>query len=701
MTLRPSTSLRTRLALLLSTFITPAIAAPPAAIPATETVHGVTFSDEYRWMEDPAREAEMTAWVKAESTKARAALEALPERAAFTKAIRDSSSALVRVRGVQMADGTTIFRRAEAGDKTPKLIVRDSRGERVLIDPNKVTGSVSAINNVSLSPNGKLVAVHQARGGGEVGELTIYDVGTGKPVGTPIKNIWGEFDLTWLGDDWVAYTQMAPAGAYADPIQGMRTYLKRMNDPGPGRQILGIGSNGPTIEPKEFPIIAYRDDSDWVVGVAGGARADQRFFAIRKADLLAGEANWLTLAGLDDRVQGGAIIGDDVVSLTSKTNSSGAVTRRGLLTKAAARTVFEGDDRLFLTNTVASGDGLYVFGQSDGVTRLFHSASGNPPFKEVELPFDGGDVFDIDTHPGGGVSFSISGWLQNLRTVSVKNGVASDSGLGSATWDGAKDFVAERMEAESADGTMVPLVVVRKKGPVPAGGMPTILEAYGGYGISTTTPGYARDFMAWIDRGGAAAYCGVRGGGERGRAWHEGGRSANKPRGHEDFIACAETLKAKGISPEKGPIGTGTSMGGALAPPAVLKRPDLFAGMIPRVGVLNATRIGAAPNGANQFDEMGDPATAEGFRALAGMDAYQMLPSAKALPPTLITIGLNDKRVTPWMSAKFAARAQAKFPQSQIWLRADDDAGHGIGTAEEARVAEWADTFAWAWEISR
>ena len=96
-------------------------------------------------------------------------------------------------------------------------------------------------------------------------------------------------------------------------------------------------------------------------------------------------------------------------------------------------------------------------------------------------------------------------------------------------------------------------------------------------------------------------------------------------------------------------------------PPAVLKRPDLFAALVPRVAILNATRLGAAPNGANQFAEMGDPATEAGYRGLAAMDAYLMLAEAKDMPDTLITVGLNDKRVAPWFAAKFAARASQRF----------------------------------------
>ena len=54
------------------------------------------------------------------------------------------------------------------------------------------------------------------------------------------------------------------------------------------------------------------------------------------------------------------------------------------------------------------------------------------------------------------------------------------------------------------------------------------------------------------------------------------------------------------------------------------------------------------------------------------------------------------------VSAKFAARAQARFGAKRtVWLRAETDGGHGVGTAEDARVAEYADIFAFAWDRSR
>ena len=98
-----------------------------------------------------------------ESAKARAALQALPERAAFAAKLKEVSSELTRVLDVQTTGPITVFRRTTAGDKTAKLIVREHGREWVLLDPNLSAGSVLAINNIAPAPDGKLVAVHQTK----------------------------------------------------------------------------------------------------------------------------------------------------------------------------------------------------------------------------------------------------------------------------------------------------------------------------------------------------------------------------------------------------------------------------------------------------------------------------------------------------------------------------------------------------------
>ena len=67
-----------------------------------------------------------------------------------------------------------------------------------------------------------------------------------------------------------------------------------------------------------------------------------------------------------------------------------------------------------------------------------------------------------------------------------------------------------------------------------------MLEAYGGYGISIA-PSFSPTRLVWLERGGIIAYAHVRGGGEKGEAWHLGGQKQTKQHTIDDFVACVHT----------------------------------------------------------------------------------------------------------------------------------------------------------------
>ena len=678
--------------------------AVPKPEPFTETVHGLTLGDEYRWMEDPARADEVNAWIGAESAETQRVLGASPLRAEFAASIKAVAGQLTRVFAVQQAAGRVAFQRIGAGDRVPRLMLRHRGRERVLIDPNvqPAGASVVAVNNHAWSPDGRLIAVHTAQGGGEVGRIVVHDAATGRPVGEPIGPVWGEFRLVWLDNATIAATLMAPPGTQADPMQGMTLQLRRLA-PGAGwKPLLGPRTQPFATAPKDFPMLLAPPGSGWVAALAAGARVDVEVLVARRQDLTSPQPQvpWRRAALLADQVRSVALRGDELLMLSTKDNPFGRVMRYRL-TDAGPRpiaTLAEGRESLLIEAIESTRDGVYLRALTDGRGRLFFSPGGTRPPQELTLPFEGSLLGFEAAADGRSLTFGLMGWFTNTRYFSVSGRRLSPLGLASDSWPGAAGFVATRLAARSADGTAVPLVALHKPGPAPAGGRPALLTAYGSYGESMTTPWYERMSMAWIDRGGVAAYCGTRGGGERGRPWHDGGRERHKPRAQEDLVACAEALKAEGLARAVGPVVMGTSAGGLLVPPAALKHPGSFAGLVARVAVSNASRLAHAPNGANQFDEMGNPGTAEGFAALLAQDAYHLADAASDLPDTLLTVGLNDKRVAPWMSAKFAARAKARFGERRsILLRADTDAGHGVGSAEASRQAERADIFTFAW----
>jgi len=592
--------------------------------------------------------------------------------------------------------------RRDAGAAVPKLVVREADGrERVLVDPEAAGGPTRAIASFAPSPDGRQVAVMMGEDGGELGRFEILDADTGAVVHRMAGLTFGDFGLSWLAQDLVTYTRAIHApGEGRDPLQDMQAVVVSLDGPTPVERVV-LGSQfagGPGFEPQEFPAVTGNGRDARVMGHAYGARADTRVFTATLADLRAGRPRWQTLAEYADQVAADDLRGDTFYFISTREASNGALFRRRLGTDApgAPEQVLPAGE-LILSGVAATRDGVYVTGSRDGVSHLLWLADGADTPREVALPFESELLWPVVDPDGGSLVFGLRGWTSSGKLYRATAGRIESLGLDSATWAPAQAFVTTREEAVSRDGTRVPMVVLRKPGRA-AGPVPTIIEGYGSYGVLTTAPLSWPLLAPWVERGGVFVFCGTRGGGERGRAWHDAGRAANKPNAQDDLAACATRTQALGVASPATTLVMGTSAGGLLSPPTAMRHPELFTGLMPRVAVLNATRLEAAPNGPNQYAEMGDPRTREGFDALLAQDAYVMLENARDLPDTLVTVGMNDTRVAPWMAAKFAARASARFgDRREVLLRVDSAQGHGLGSSRDAQVQEFADAFAWAW----
>lgn len=659
----------------------------------SETQFGEQVEDPYRWMEKGERVADVSAFVRQSSAHTVAQLSMLPGRAKLRERIAAGVEAGVRYGDLREAGGRLFYRRTDPGAQHAKMVVRAADGrERILHDPEAGGKKGGAISSFSVSPDGATLAYHLAGGGSEVGAIRFIDVASGRELADRLEPVWGEFRAEWLDNRTLAYTRMAAAGT-SDQMLNMRVFLHRLGEKA-GPALLGAGVDGaPVFEPREFPQVEFQPGSDWAIGSGLGARADGRVMVARRADIAAGRAVWREIADYSDRAGATALDGDTLYLVSTARAPNGemlAIDLRSGGTLKQARVVMPGSDAI-LNNIVVASDGIYVTGRTDGVSRLFHIGKGQP-VAEATLPF-AGNASGLAPADGGGVTLGLQDWFTAPRWFRAKGSKVEALGIDSASYKGIAGARQLRETAISADGTKVPLTILLPPGhgAVPA---PLLLEGYASYGITLTQPLYAQWTFGLLESGGIIAYCGGRGGGERGRSWHEGGRAANKPKGQADLIACGERLVELGLtSPDKMTV-MGTSAGGLLAPPAALKRPDLFGGLIANVAILNPTRLAFAENGANQFAEMGDPTTEAGYRGLALQDSYRLLLAATTIPDTLVTVGLNDRRVTPWFSAKFAARALDRFGQDRLVLiRTDPDAGHGIGSARDQLIEQNADVY--------
>jgi hypothetical protein len=130
---------------------------------------------------------------------------------------------------------------------------------------------------------------------------------------------------------------------------------------------------------------------------------------------------------------------------------------------------------------------------------------------------------------------------------------ASDTGIQPPLPIDTSAYEAVEVKARSADGTMIPLSIIRAKNLKLDGTHPTHLIGYGAYGISYDAY-FDPVWLAWLERGGVIAFAHVRGGGEYGEEWYRAGYKLTKQHTIDDFIASAQYLiENKYTSPRASP----------------------------------------------------------------------------------------------------------------------------------------------------
>ncbi|MEM6769299.1 MAG: prolyl oligopeptidase family serine peptidase, partial [Bacteroidota bacterium] len=255
------------------------------------------------------------------------------------------------------------------------------------------------------------------------------------------------------------------------------------------------------------------------------------------------------------------------------------------------------------------------------------------------------------------------------------------------------DFVEKQVSYASKDGTIVTMFLVHQKGLALDGNNPTYLYGYGGFNISLS-PGFSTFRIPMLENGAVFAMANLRGGGEYGEAWHQGGMLKNKQNVFDDFIAAAEFLITEGYTkPSKLAI-AGGSNGGLLVGACMTQRPDLFAVAFPAVGVMDMLRYHKFTVGKGWIPEYGSSEDPEMFPYLRAYSPLHNLNDGTAYPATMVTTADHDDRVVPAHSFKFAARLQeAHTGDRPVLIRIDVDAGHGAGKPISKTIEEQADVW--------
>ena len=251
-------------------------------------------------------------------------------------------------------------------------------------------------------------------------------------------------------------------------------------------------------------------------------------------------------------------------------------------------------------------------------------------------------------------------------------------------------YVTERSWAHAADGTAIPVDVVRHVDTPLDGTAPGVLYGYGAYEVSLP-PWFSVARLSLLDRGYVWALAHPRGGGELGRQWYLDGKLLEKANTFGDMVACGEHLIGSGVVDAGRLAIRGGSAGGLLVGACMTMRPELFCSVVaevPFVDIVSTMSDPTLPLTVNEWEEWGDPRVEPYASYMLAYSPYDNTVPAD-YPAVYVTAGLNDPRVSVHEPAKWIARLrEVSTGSAPIVLRTELGAGHGGPTG---RYDAWRD----------
>lgn len=675
----------------------------------TDTLHGVSLTDNYRWLEgdnsDPKQmgkaNAEVSEWTDAQNAYTRSVLDNLPTRKSLEERLRP----LMEVGSVSaptMRGNRYFYSKREGNQNQPSVFYREGyKGEpKLLLDPAKLDASgLTTISWYVPSQDGKLLAYGTYRAGDENSTLRIYEVDTG--VTRPLEISGKVSSISWLPDSsGFVYRNLWDV---KNPYAGQVMYHQLGTDPAQDKQIFR------QFKPEENQKLAT------TYGPAGGLSEDGKWLILsyytdtRNNDLWVADFNvWRTTGKLERKAIaeglpasfGGTISGDTLFMQTSYEAPNGRIVAVDLNNpepKNWKTVIPESKEGAVIQSVDVAKDILaidYLKNASSTIEIFDHAGKAKGTLK---LPGIGsaGLSTKLDRYEAY-LTFTSYNYPSSVFRVDLSKHTANPE-----LWEQPSvpvkpdDVVVKQEWYKSKDGTKVSMFIVHKKGLKLDGNNPTILYGYGGFTVSLT-PAFSAPLFSWFEDGGIYAVANLRGGGEYGDQWHEDGRLAKKQNVFDDFAAAAEYLaERRYTNPQKLAI-LGGSNGGLLTGTLVTQRPELFKAAIVAVPLLDMIRYQYFLMARYWVPEYGSAEDPEQFNYIVKYSPYQNIKKGYRYPATLITAGENDSRVHPLHARKMAAALQAATaadPATQpVLLWVDREAGHGQGKPLNLRIRDAADT---------
>ena len=543
------------------------------------------------------------------------------------------------------------------------------------------------------SYDGKFLAVGLASNGTEMTTLRIIDVSSKKFLPEIIERVSYAFPSWIPGKNAFFYTQQQEIKDQENSGSVYENSKSKIHvlgdDPKKDKEVFSMSVNKDIVREKiDLPFISVFPNTDKVLGFTyHGSTSYMSLFYTSIDELLKNPktTQWKPVCNAGDQVTHFALRSHKLTILGFKEDSNGIIKNYNLETSPLQSSVILKGENMAIEDMIQTNNAIFVKKISNGISYINEIKLDDYSVKDMKLPFNGyahiRTPFEIAAPylNSNTLYYGIQSWAKELQfyqydPVSNQN-LLTDIRPTSKN-SNADDLVAEEVEIPGHDGKLIPLSIIYSKNAKRDGSNPTLIEAYGAYGVSLNAQYDAR-ILAWIKLGGIYAVAHVRGGGEKGDSWYKDGFKATKSNSWKDFISCAKYLIDKKYTSSSKLAATGGSAGGITIGMSITEQPELFKAAIIEVGALNALRLEKSKNSVS-ITEFGTSADSIGAKNLYDMDVYHHIETDKNYPSVLFTVELNDDRIGFGQVSKAVARFQevCRNKGNMILLKVGD-AGHG------------------------
>ncbi|MGO4955696.1 S9 family peptidase [Luteococcus sp. Sow4_B9] len=702
----------------------PASAPRPARRPVTRSFHGDDFVDDYEWLREKDS-PEVIAHLEAENawTEARTAhLAGLRQELFDDMSARTQQTDLgVPVHVTHELDGVGTgwwyySRTVEGQDYAIRCRVPDTTGtrpdlagevlgEEVLLDGNAVAEGHAffQLGGLAVSPDGRLMAWSVDHSGDERYSSYVRDLSTGEDFGPIHTNL--SAGLCWAGNESIVYSLVDEAWR---PFQVWRHTIRT--------------------DPAQDVLLLQEDDERFWLGV--DETRDRTHLQFMAGSKLTSEC-WLmpvdepearprSIAGRVEGVEYQVeLAGQQLLVLHNRDHKDFTLSSAPLSATSAEQwvDVIPAQEGIRLDGVSAYAGHAVVSGRRDALSAVAVLTRRGDDWGELRwVDFDE-PIHEVMPHsePDWGSttcrlqysSLVTPNCVLELDLTDASTRLVKQKPVLDHPEHGpyrSDDYLMERLWATAEDGTRIPISMVRRKDIVADGSAACLLYGYGAY-ESSMPPYFSTMRISLLERGIIFAIAHIRGGGELGRAWYEGGSQLTKPNSFSDFVACGRHLVDQGWTSPQRLAAQGGSAGGLLVGAAMNLAPDLFRAVqaqVPFVDALTSILKPELPLTIPEWEEWGNPIEdPEVYACMKSYTPYENIQPVR-YPAVLATTSLNDTRVLYVEPAKWVARLRdivQPDPERDILLRTEMVAGHG---GASGRYDSWREqAFEWAWVIDQ